>query len=556
MMRAFGIFWTFLVSYLFTAGQATAGPVFFAALSAGASFGAALGATALGGFLTTFTGRLLTSVALSALGGALASKPKTPGITTENTATGGANPLGFILGVSATAGDAVCPPMSHGSAGKTPNAYLTYVIALGDIAGQTLDRVAIDGSFVTLGTVAHADYGLPVTGKYDGKAWIKYYDGSQTAADPMLLAKYGSYPERPWLSDMIGTGVPYVICTFRYDRELFTAFPSTLFECGGIKLYDPRKDTTIGGSGAQRWGQPATYAATRNNAVIAYNIARGITIPGLGVWGGSIDGADLPNASMFAAMNECDVTIGTPAVAQYRAGIEVRVDVEPASIVEELLKGCLGNIAEAGGEIKFRIGGPGLPVYFMTDDDIIVTKSQDFDPFPNASARKNGIDAKYPDPETVWKAKSAPSRYNTTWETEDGGRRVSSLDLPACPFPDQVQRVMFAYIADERRFRKHGLTLPPDAAILEPLDVVSWSSAPPNSLIWPKSPTMCAALCSASRRAKSTMPITAGPRLGFCRFRSARRSRSIPPPKRWTVGRLYPCQLLMPLALPVAPRSS
>ncbi|WP_284324904.1 phage tail protein [Cypionkella aquatica] len=471
MQRYLFTLFTAIFAFLLTATDAAAAPVLAPLVSA------VSGAFAAGGFLTTFTGRLLTSVAFSALKGALATKPKTPGITTEQTATGGTNPVGFILGVSATAGDAVCPPMTHGKYGKTPNAYLTYVIALGDIAGQTLDRVAIDGAFVTLGTVAHADYGLPVTGKYDGYAWVKYYDGSQTVADPMLLAKYGSYPERPWLSDMIGLGVPYAICTFRYRRQLFSSFPSVLFECGGIKLYDPRKDTTIGGSGAHRWGQPATYAATRNNAVIAYNIARGITIPGLGTWGGSIEGADLPNASMFAAMNECDVTIGTPAVAQYRAGIEVRVDAEPAAIVEELLKGCLGTIAESGGEVKFRVGGPGLPVYFMTDDDIVVTKPQDFDPFPNAAARKNGIDAKYPDPETVWKTKSAPSRYNTTWEAEDGGRRISALDLPACPFPDQVQRLMYAYIADERRFRKHGLTLPPDAAILEPLDVVSWTSA-------------------------------------------------------------------------------
>ena len=228
-------------------------------------------ATAVGTFLTTtFTGRLLASVALSALQVALAPKPKAPGITTEFTANGGTNPCGFILGKYATAGDAVCPPMTHGVAGKTPNAYLTYVVALGDIAGQTLERVMIDGAYVDLGTTPHADYGLPVTGRFAGYAWVKYYDGSQTVADPMLLSKYAAYPERPWLSDMIGTGIPYAICTFRFNRKLFQALPSVLFQCGGIKVYDPRKDTTVGGSGAHRWGTASTYELSRNNAVLAY----------------------------------------------------------------------------------------------------------------------------------------------------------------------------------------------------------------------------------------------------------------------------------------------
>lgn len=479
-MRWLAILYFACFAFLASASDAQAAPVFLAIGSALSGAAAAFGATAFGTFLTTATGKLLTSVALSALRAATAKTPRTPGITTEVTATGGTNAAGFILGLSATAGDAVCPPMSHGLAGKVPNAYLTYVIALGDVPGQTLTRVAIDGAWEALGAVpdpAMPDYGLPATGRCAGYAWFKYYDGSQAVADPMLLAQYGTYPERPWLADMVGTGVPYVICTFRYNRELYQSFPTVLFESGGIKLYDPRKDSTIGGSGAHRWGQPATYEPSRNNVTMIYNIKRGITLPGLGVWGGQIDGADMPTSNWFAAMNLCDVSIGTPAAPTYQAGIEVRVDMEPASVIEELLKGCAGQIAEVGGDFKIRVGGPGLPVMFLTDDDIIVTRSQDYDPFPTTDKRRNGIDAKYPDPEAIWKTKSAPSRYNPAWETEDGGRRMASLDLPACPFPLQVQRLTAAYIADDRRFRAHAKVLGPEAAVLEPLDVYSWTSA-------------------------------------------------------------------------------
>lgn len=481
MARGLTLLLSAIAGLLAFAVPADAGPVFFAALSAGAGFGAAFAATTFGSFLTgTFLGRLLGSVALSALQAAL-MKPATPGITTETVRTGGVNPSSFILGRYATGGDEVCPPMTHGKAGKTPNAYLTYVISLGDVAGQTLSRVIIDGEYTTFSGTPHADYGTPATGRLAGYAWIKYYDGTQTVADPMLVAKYGSYPERPWLSDMVGTGVCYAILTFRYKRDLYQSFPRCRFEMDGIKLYDPRKDSTVGGTGAHRWANPATWEPTNNPAVMVYNIKRGISLAGLGIWGGDALAADLPLASWFSGMNEADVAEALAAGGtepRYRAGYEVTVDKEPAGVIEELLRACLGQVAEVGGAWKIRIGGAGLPVMFITDDDIIVTKPQEYEPFPASDQRFNGIDARYPDPASVWEPKAAPPRYSATWEAEDGGkRRVASLDLPACPYPDQAQRVMKGYIADDRRFRRHNLTLPPDAAILEPLDTISWTSA-------------------------------------------------------------------------------
>jgi hypothetical protein len=434
--------------------------------------------TAVGTFLTTtFTGRLLASVAISALQVALAPKPSDPGITTKNRAYGGTNPLAFPLGRIATAGDENCPPMTHGK----NNAYLTMVIELSDVAGVSLIRVAIDGAWAAFDpnpASAHADYGMPFTGKYAGYAWIKYYDGSQTAADPMLLAKYGSYPARPWTADMALRGVAYAILTFRFNRDVLPGEPQLRFELNSIPLYDPRKDSTVGGSGTHRWGNIATWEPSLNPQVIIYNILRGITIASLGLWGGGVAAEDLPLTSWFTAMNECDVAITTQAgvVPQYRAGFEVRVNMAPADVIDELNKACAGQIAEVGGVFKPRVGGPGLPVLFITDDDIIINQPQDLQPFAEADSRANGIDAKYPNPDEVWIAVSAPSIYDAAYEAEDGARRVAALDLPACPYPAQVQRLMQAMLKDNRRARKHGLYLPPDAMVLEPLDSISWTS--------------------------------------------------------------------------------
>lgn len=78
----------------------------------------------------------------------------------------------------------------------------------------------------------------------------------------------------------------------------------------------------------------------------------------------------------------------------------------------------------------------------------------------------------------MWESKDAPPLYNATFETADQGRQlVAELALPAVPYGDQVQRLMRAYIAEERRFARHVITLPPEALVLAPLDTVAWTSA-------------------------------------------------------------------------------
>ncbi|WP_370303554.1 hypothetical protein [Pseudooceanicola sp.] len=454
-----------------------------------ATFGTYVAGAGFATFLsTTVVGKLLTTVAVSALSVALQSAPKTPsdpGIRTEQTMTGGTTPASFILGKFATEGQLVAPPMSYRQEGDIPNSLLVYVIELGDIPGQTLEGMIIDGEPVTIGDTLYTDalgttHGYPIEGKHDGYAWVTYYDGTQTTADQRLVDHFGSDPERPWSTDMVGEGICYAVVTFRINRKLYSGFPKVRFIMGGIPLYDPRKDSTVGGSGSHRWNDSATWEPSENNAVQAYNILRGITLPGGEVWGGDMDADDLPLSNWFAAMNAADASIeATDGVFEptYRSSYEVFVSDEPASVIEELMKAASGQLAEIGGVWKVRLGGPGLPVFFFSDDDVNIRESQSFEPFPGVGEIYNGVHASYPDPDSAWNPNDAPPRYNASYEADDGDRRlVADLTLPAAPYANQVQRLMVAYIEEERRMRRHTLTLAPEAIPLEPLDSVSWTS--------------------------------------------------------------------------------
>ena len=69
-----------------------------------------------------------------------------------------------------------------------------------------------------------------------------------------------------------------------YDQGI----PPLTFSLRGAKLYDPRLDSTNGGSGGQRWDNPATWAFSENPAIATLttcsaSIGHGELLLGMGV---------------------------------------------------------------------------------------------------------------------------------------------------------------------------------------------------------------------------------------------------------------------------------
>src|SRR5690606_10234386 len=131
----------------------------------------------------------------------------------------------------------------------------------------------------------------------------------QATYNSYLNSVFGSDPERPWLTDMIGRGIPYVTMTARVHENLWPSEPTYMFEARGIRLYDPRKDSTAGGSGSHRLDDQSTWEWTDNNAVIIYNILLGIRYENAIVWGGRYQQHQLPYAVWAAAMDACDASV-------------------------------------------------------------------------------------------------------------------------------------------------------------------------------------------------------------------------------------------------------
>ncbi|MEZ5790515.1 MAG: hypothetical protein R3D34_06900 [Nitratireductor sp.] len=347
--------------------------------------------TAFATFLASPLGQIIVGIALqvggSLLAKAKAGKQRQPGIRSQ-VQIGGDVPVSILLGHVATAGSRVYAG-TWNAPGGSPNEYFVDVIALSDLPVAGLSGIFIDGEEVTIDWEAdETDQGFPVVEYRKGDQdhlWVKFHDGSQTVADSYLIDKFGADPDMPWESDMVGRGVAWASVTAKLQRSLFRQLPQALFVVDGIKAYDPRLDSTAGGTGLHRRNDPATWEGTANLAVLAHALLMGCYYGSQWVYGAQgLPAARLPVASWVAAMNECDTAIdldGGGSEAQFAGGLEVAGDVEIADTLDELMKGASGRIIETSAAYKCVIGLPASAVWSFTDGDVIITEGQSFEPF-------------------------------------------------------------------------------------------------------------------------------------------------------------------------------
>jgi len=436
--------------------------------------------------------RIAAGIAVSAWAKAMQGEPEPAKFGVQGRLQGGEDvPRSIGKGESCTAGSLVW----HGTfgAGGTMSAR---VIALYDLPIRELLYPIVDGVDATLlKGQAHSNYGWPVQQYRKGGVdhlWVKFYDGTQNAADPFLVSTFGSDPDRPYGPDRIGRGVAYVIIFARAperndegDKPLFQGIPNFKFVTHGTRWYNPASDDTVGGSGAHRWDDPGTWGGVGdfNPLVQLYNLMRGIRDSTSGQWlygMQGISGARLPAANWIAAINDAQAAIAGPNGMEptYRAGGEIQVGAQVAVTVEALLTAANARLVENGGVYTVYVGPPGAPVMAFTDGEILSTEEQTFSPFFSLADTVNGVDASYPNPAEGWNTKKAPPLLRPDLEPLAGNRRLmASVSLDLVPYPGQVQRLMKWALAEALRARRHTFVLGPEFRVLEPGDVVRWSSA-------------------------------------------------------------------------------
>lgn len=457
----------------------------FTAIGAGI-FGAG---TFLAG-LTAATLQIAAGIGISLIAKSLAGEPEKAKFGVQGRLQGGDDiPRSILFGYNCTAGSFVYGN-TWGTVDGLPNAYLTQVIALADYPIRELIGVEVNGASVSLGAYnSTLGYAIPQFNR-NGRdhLWVKFYDGTQTAPDPLLTGSVSS-SARPYAANRIGVGIPYVITTAlahqRNDGEeetLFNGFPTFKFVTNGARLYDISRDSSVGGVGEQRYDNPLTWGGDGdfNPAVQIYNLLRGIRYNGQWLYGlQKTNASNLPSADWIRVINKCRAPIQGEGGNEptYRTGGEIQVGAQIKFAIESILTGCQGRISEVGGIYKMNVGEPEAPVVTFTDDDILSSEEQTFTPFFTLEDTINGIQATYPNPSEGWNTKTAPPLYRPDLEAlSDNRRLLADVTLDMVPYPTQVQRLMKSALLEAQRARRHTLTLGPEFWVLEPGDIISWTS--------------------------------------------------------------------------------
>ena len=342
-----------------------------------------------------------------------------------------------IFGTASTPGRLVYWQLSGSS-----NKVLQMVVALADHQCDSLVEVWVDGVKKTWD---------PLTGVVDGyhnNLKIRFYTGAvgQAAASEIITTSSGR-----WTSTEKGRYVCYATVEATYSEADFPGgIPKILYVVKGASLYDPRSDSTVGGSGSQRWSDPTTWTYSNNSAVVLYNITRGFSAGSKRLLGlsASVDAISL--AEMFSAANSCDESVARKAggtEARYACNGVFNVSESNQSHIERALASMAGELVTSGGLIRIFAGVAQTVVASLTDADLIPAEPLVEHEKRPRSELINAVLGSFIDPSQGWNELELPARTSSIDEATDGGatgpiRLATSLDLTTVTSRSQAQRVM------------------------------------------------------------------------------------------------------------------
>lgn len=328
---------------------------------------------------------------------------------------------------------------------------------------------------------------------YNGQLKVYWRDGAAGRTFPADLLE--AWQTSPLHSDSAPssvncfTGLAYVVVAYKADapdaeEPIWSGHPTFLWKVRGKRCYDPRKDTTVGGSGAHRWSDPSTWEWTRNPIVCRYNWVRGIYAldqvdqPGMLLVGRGLSTAEAPPQRVFAAANLCDELVDDGA-----EGTEPRYCIDgvvkatdPYITTEELFAAATaGQILQPEGGVEVEPGQAKTPVAEITDADLVVGQEVTFSDFGAGGRRVNTVIARYVEPADKWADKAAPIQREDAAVVEDGPEETT-VPLSLVTRTTQAQRVARVRLKEKLLERRGSIPLPPDFAEIEAGDWIVWTS--------------------------------------------------------------------------------
>lgn len=354
----------------------------------------------------------------------------------------------------------------------TDRKYLDMIIAIGDAGPyESIEAIYFNEDELTLDGSGN----VTAPSKYAGFAQIVTTLGSESQS--AIGDAVTNITE--WTSSHTGKGVCHAYVRLTWDPDVWTGGqPQIKFKVRGRKIYDPRLDSTNGGSGSHRKDDATTWEWSNNRVLWALDWVRGVKmngerVAGLGApntlidWGSWADAADVADETV--SVN------GGGTIARYSGGgAQIGSDDDPASIARAMAQCFAGEFAPRSGYIACFAGEARTATVTLSDDDLAgaiklrTTQSM--------RDTVNTMQAQYREPEEDYSFTDAPQYQNASWVSDDGEEYYRQISLPFEDDHRRAQRISKIIAARIREPRRLEATFKQKAMQVREGDTFTWSS--------------------------------------------------------------------------------
>ena len=321
---------------------------------------------------------IITTIITTAISYLLAPKPKAPRQSSNDEVKGilvnkdaNNNPIPVVYGQRQVGLTRV---YVESSGADNQYLYIAGVLCEGGNAGiESIDEIYVDDKLVTwsgaltdgtLRTVNSSD-----TNFYkDGTSLISvqgFYGLDNQSASSLLQEQAN------WTTNHKLSGLAYLAIRLKWNQDSFSGIPEIRVTLKGKKIYDPRLDSTKGGSGSHRQDTASTWAYSKNSSLVLLDYLRNGRY-----------GKGLPNSafetnydSFKTSANTCETQV-TP----YTSGTDINLfethavlDSEKKVIdnVRELLVPMRAIFNYTQGKYKVIIEGTGSSQLLLTKENVV-----------------------------------------------------------------------------------------------------------------------------------------------------------------------------------------
>ncbi len=289
--------------------------------------------------------------------------------------------------------------------------------------------------------------GDAATGWFDGYMWVQ--------------RRMGTRPDTAITSDgvnlMPGWGVNHKLSGYaayrvkmKFDKDgkrFASGVPQLGVVVKGVKVYDPRLDTTYpGGSGAHRWDDEATWAWSENPALHGLAYARGRFANGVKLVGVGFPKDAIDIASFVESANINDANAWKVGGIVYEAP-----DLSKWDNLKRILQAGGAKPIWSGGLLRLQISAP-HPSLFRIEADDLAEGSIDVQAMKGWRERRNSIIPKYRAPDHKYEYVQSDAVTAATYVTEDGEVKTEEVQFDLVQNKDHAAQLAAYELVNAREF--------------------------------------------------------------------------------------------------------